>query len=104
MQRVFVRFMEEIEDAKKTFRNYLTFRLMAWITKSLIQGNHWVPLGCRGLLGSVKSYMLVISKNIIKLVEKMWSLNLQTCTYLRRRNFSIFKKTAILRGKIFMSE
>ena len=27
---------------------------MAWTTKSPIQGNHWVPLGCRALLGSVK--------------------------------------------------
>ena len=26
MQLVFVRFLEEIEDTKKTFRNYLTFR------------------------------------------------------------------------------
>ena len=25
MRRVFVRFLEEIEDTKKTFRNYLTF-------------------------------------------------------------------------------
>ena len=26
MQRVFVCFLEEIEDTKKTFRNYLTFK------------------------------------------------------------------------------
>ena len=26
MRRVFVRFLEEIEDSEKTFRNYLTFR------------------------------------------------------------------------------
>ena len=25
MRRVFVRFLEEIEDTKKTFQNYLTF-------------------------------------------------------------------------------
>ena len=29
-------------------------RLMTWTTKSQIRGNHWVPLGCRTLLGSVK--------------------------------------------------
>ena len=29
-------------------------RLMAWTTKIPIRGNHWVPLGCRALLGSVK--------------------------------------------------
>jgi hypothetical protein len=29
-------------------------RLMAWTTKSPIRGNHWVSLGCRALLGSVK--------------------------------------------------
>ena len=28
-------------------------RPMAWTTKSQIQGNQWVPLGCRALLGSV---------------------------------------------------
>ena len=27
MRRVFVRFLEEIEDSKKAFRNYLTFTL-----------------------------------------------------------------------------
>ena len=27
MRRVFVRFLEEIEDTKKTFRNYLTFKI-----------------------------------------------------------------------------
>ena len=32
-------------------------RLMAWTTKSPIQGNHWVPLGCRALL------MALLSKN-----------------------------------------
>ena len=26
MKRVFVRFLEEIEDSKKTFQNYLTFK------------------------------------------------------------------------------
>ena len=31
MRRVFVRFLEEIEDSKKAFRNYLTF------TKTLIK-------------------------------------------------------------------
>ena len=29
-------------------------RLMAWTTKSPFRGNHWVSLGCRALLGSVK--------------------------------------------------
>ena len=28
MRRVLVRFLEEIEDTKKTFRNYLTFTLV----------------------------------------------------------------------------
>ena len=34
MRRLFVRFLEEIEDTKKTFRNYLTFRFCqnkSWI-------------------------------------------------------------------------
>ena len=38
-------------------------RLMAWTTKSIIRGNHWVLLGCRAFLGSVKIVNLVgISK------------------------------------------
>ena len=37
-------------------------RLMAWTTKSPIQENHWVPVGCRALLGSVNpSQMRFIS-------------------------------------------
>ena len=31
MRRVFVRFLEEIEDTKKTFRNYLTFRVYEFL-------------------------------------------------------------------------
>ena len=30
-------------------------RLMAWTTKSPIQGYQWVSLGCRALPGSVKT-------------------------------------------------
>ena len=33
-------------------------RLIARTTKSPIQRNHWVPLGCRGHLGSVKLYFM----------------------------------------------
>jgi hypothetical protein len=29
-------------------------RLIPWTTKSPIRANHWVPLGCRAPLGSVK--------------------------------------------------
>ena len=36
-------------------------RLMTWTTKSPIPGNHWVPLGCRALLGSAKKYKSKIS-------------------------------------------
>ena len=31
MRRVFVRFLEEIEDTKKTFRNYLTFSIYDYL-------------------------------------------------------------------------
>ena len=42
MRRVFIRFLEEIEDSKKTFRNYLTFRHkkreeMTWVTLPFLQ-------------------------------------------------------------------
>ena len=35
MQRVFVCFLKEIEDTKKTFRNHLTFKLGDKITRSM---------------------------------------------------------------------
>ena len=38
-------------------------RLMAWTTKSPIRENHWVPLGCRALLGSVKCKSCAREKN-----------------------------------------
>ena len=38
MRRVFVRFLEEIEDTKKTFRNYLIFTL-GGITQRLLDVN-----------------------------------------------------------------
>ena len=46
-------------------------RLMARTTKSPIRRNHWVPLGCRGHLGSVKlkisaADMLAIEKAVSK--------------------------------------
>ena len=34
MRCVFIRFLEEIEDTKKTFRNYLTFRKMSIFNSS----------------------------------------------------------------------
>ena len=34
------------------------FRLRAWTTKSPIQGNHWVPWGCRAHLGYVKGLVV----------------------------------------------
>ena len=40
-------------------------RLMARTTKSPIRRNHWVPLGCRGHLGSVKSF--VVFTNLISI-------------------------------------
>ena len=42
-------------------------RLIARTTKSPIRRNHWVPLGCRGHLGSVKS-----------LLNPKWILNNQS--------------------------
>jgi hypothetical protein len=35
---------------------------MAWTIKSPIQENHWVPLGFRALLGSVKKSYYPIAK------------------------------------------
>ena len=36
------------------FYNLQGTRLMAWTTKRPIRGNHWILLGCKALLGSVK--------------------------------------------------
>jgi hypothetical protein len=35
MRRVFVHFLEEIEDTQKTFRNYLTFKICSNIARFL---------------------------------------------------------------------
>ena len=42
-------------------------RLMARTTKSPIQRNHWVPLGCRGHLGSVKMVHTYVHSSITHL-------------------------------------
>ena len=47
-------------------------RLMAWTTKSPIRRNHWVPLGCRGHLGSVK----IISGHVFMVVIMMTNIEL----------------------------
>ena len=44
-------------------------RLMAWTTKSPIRGNHWVPLGCRALLGSVNSQTFNIEWTLLLFVK-----------------------------------
>ena len=42
MRCVFVRFLEEIEDSKKAFRNYLTFSKVALkLENSLIASSDW---------------------------------------------------------------
>ena len=40
MQRVFVHFLEEIEDSKKAFRNYLTFMAMPLSHVDIGEGFH----------------------------------------------------------------
>ena len=45
---------------------------MAWTTKSPIRGNHWVPLGCRALLGSVKIiFQLLFQGKPVSLAKRM---------------------------------
>ena len=45
-------------------------RLMAWTTKRSIRGNHWVPFGCRALLGDVKyvksTFCLTFKKHVLR--------------------------------------
>ena len=48
-------------------------RRMAWTTKSPIWGNHWVPLGCRAILGSVKH-------KIIDIPLKYWKYGKKYCS------------------------
>ena len=45
MRRVFVRFLEEIEDTKKTFRNYLTFRLDLYVCQ--VSRQHYLDMNIR---------------------------------------------------------
>ena len=47
-------------------------RLKAWTTKSPIRGNHWFPLGCRALLGSVKIWHLLNSLSDWKTFKSCW--------------------------------
>ena len=48
-------------------------RLMAWTTKSPIRRNHWVPLGCRGHLGSVKPFKdMNLFLNVCYVHGKRW--------------------------------
>ena len=47
-------------------------RLMARTTKSPIRRNHWVPLGCRGHLGSVKA---VLSEEKLSLMPCLRTLS-----------------------------
>ena len=47
--------------------------MMAWTTKNPIPGNHWVPLGCRALLGSVKRQGITFSRNRIRSVSRTLS-------------------------------
>ena len=64
---------------------------MAWTTKSPIWGNHWVPLGCKALLGSIKylqikenswyMYVLYILKSIGILFIKFESIKLYMYTF-----------------------
>ena len=61
MRRVFVRFLEEIEDTKKTFRNYLTFN----------NGNPFYPL-----------LMRYISQKIYTSFSNYIHINLYTVAYL----------------------
>ena len=42
-------------------------RLMAWTTKSPIRGNHWIPIGCKALLGSVKKVFFFKKKSDLSL-------------------------------------
>ena len=48
-------------------------RLMAWTTKSPIRGNHWVPLSCRALLGSVKTLILFLGETL-----ERWKYEIET--------------------------
>ena len=63
---------ENLEFLKNIHRGAVSLlqvpRLMAWTTKSPIQGNHRVPSGCRALLGSVQSVMIAA----ILCLGKIW--------------------------------
>ena len=51
---IFDKRLQGCHEVKYSIRLLQGPRLMARTTKSPIRGNHWVPLGCRAHLGSVK--------------------------------------------------
>ena len=69
---VFVPFLEEIEDSKKAFRNYLT------ISEAVFQGQH-KEIGCKG-----KEALLQGSANI---VSPQWAIWLKIVSLMPQFSF-----------------
>ena len=63
-------------------------RLMAWTKKSPIQGNHWVPLGYRALLGSVNLRKFFTLAQIFK--RRYQIMTLSTIHIKKRCSWSWF--------------
>ena len=70
-------------------------RLMARTTKSPIRRNHWVPLGCRGHLGSVKTqspeFFLICNKKTITKRLQMGLLSQILQIASKRQNSLVLK-------------
>ena len=64
----FLKNVQGCNEVKNSMSHLQVPRLMAWTTKSPIQGNHRVPSGRRALLGSVQSVMIAA----ILCLGKIW--------------------------------
>ena len=74
MRRVFVHFLEEIEDTKKTFRNYLTFTMMITGPSSNQGHRSFYPTLHRNEVS--KRLKVELSHALLEVLHTLFSFNL----------------------------
>ena len=55
---------QECDEVKNSMGLLQRPRVIAWTTKSPIRGNHWVPFGCKDLLGSGRCQHFSVEGNL----------------------------------------
>ena len=75
-------------------------RLMARTTKSPIRRNHWVPLGCRGHLGSVNRVIRVELRTVDRATKaELLQEGISFLIHLFARDVLVMKKLEIEKTK-----